>query len=1835
MRRKVSVLAIALLLFAQTFTGLFNTAYAAAITDSILSKVVLKDGQGKIIDAALNPDYRVTPGSAVKLDYEWELENGHGYKSGDTFTFKIHDLFEVYNDVTGDLIIAGNVKVGTFKLLESTREVTMTFNDEIQKRSDVKGTLTFDTWFSESTKTSESEVTISIPVKDNQTQDLTVLFQPNVTETIKKSGSPNRNKQTQWINWTIDVNKKLERISNAAVIDELPPGLAKPANVEVYELIVKNDGTTVRGNKLNAADYTYDPNVAADKFAVNLGNIDSAYQIVFTTGFTDDKKSFVNKATLTGGTTEPIATSPAVTVDRGTLLEKRSSGYDWRTQTVSWEIDYNYSSNQIPAAQAVLVDLFDNTHVLDGQVEVYEVSFDANGNAVVGNQLTGGYAVTPATDTGKNGFELNFPGGVSQAYKIKYKTKAAGNVYDSDTLSNGVTTGTTTKSSTQSISQKFLDKWSSNPNYSDKTIDWTVRINEIGYTDVQNLVFTDTFPFGGLRLDGAIVVKSGSTTLIEGLGKDYILTPKPDGFEIKFLKPVTTEHRITYTTKFDNEWKPPHDNSFGISQGEHKDNFYNRGKLDWKVVENSVVVDKSKTVTAPFIPDTYTKANGFKEGSYDAVTKELTWKIGINYNNRPITDAVVKDVLGQGQKYVSGTLNVHHMTLSGTENGIVVGAEVNSSEYTFTEPNAANNNTLSVAFDKPPGTVINNPYYITFKTSLDGVKIDEKTISNTVDLYEKNISTPLTSFGTTVPIKYGGEFVSKTGALHSANKVLMDWTLPINRGQSLVENAVVKDEPSANQILVESSFKLYPTKVSSDGTVTKDLTKPLLVKDVDYTLDFATDDNGKQSFVLKFKNSNPNHAIKDAYILEYQTFINASGQVSVSNSVTFTGDQITKGEKTTNESKTVMKTAGSGTGSGVTGTLIIKKTDLDTGAVLKDAQFKLERESNGKRIPISQATNKTDADGLLKYEDLLFGTYILTETAAPRSYEPDSTEKTIILDAATAGNAPYEFEVKNKRAIGDLIVKKVKEGTDTVLQGATFKLERVNSDSTRTTVSNSTYVTGSNGLLKYADLPLGNYMLTETKAPYGYALDPKEHSIELTPHRAGTTGYEFKVENKVRTTGGLVIRKVEDGTNTVLEGAQFKLEHKASNGTRTTVAHATNTTDIHGLLKYEDLAFGTYILTETQPPAGYELDSAEREIVLTVANTETTGYHEFEVKNTARTTGDLIIKKVDSDTPTKVLPGAQFKLEREASNGTRTTVTGSTYTTDIQGLLKYEDLPFGTYILTEIKAPSGYVLDTTEHTFSLDAANTETVTKAFEFEVKNKSRTIGSLHIKKLVDGTNTVLPGAHFKLEREASNGTRTTVASATNTTDIDGLLKYEDLELGTYVLTETQAPYGYVLDTTEHRIMLGVANTETLGYYEYIVTNKIRTTSDLIIKKVDADTKAKVLQGAQFKLEHKASSGTRTTVTHATYTTDIHGLLKYEDLAFGTYILTEVAAPSGYELDPAEREIVLTVANTEAAGSHEIEVKNKLQVIVPKTGNFFIKKVDDLTGMPLQGAIFKLERLTTVTGSTYGTGTTVTGSTYGAGITVTGSTYGTGITVTGSTYGKVIMGTYTTGPDGLLQFIDMPFGTYMLTEITAPDGYVLDSKELTIILDAASAGTIGVIEVKNKKQGKPVDPVNPVDPVDPVDPEEPTDPVDPGKPTDPTDPDKPTNPVDPGKPTNPVDPGKPTDPVDPGKPTDPTDTEKPADPSTTTPGDSDNAGAGRNQENGEEPAEPNRDNSDTSGNHSALANSDDNKSNGAGVKELPKTGEDSDLPLQVAGLTLVAAGIAGLLYRRRVRGL
>ena len=112
-------------------------------------------------------------------------------------------------------------------------------------------------------------------------------------------------------------------------------------------------------------------------------------------------------------------------------------------------------------------------------------------------------------------------------------------------------------------------------------------------------------------------------------------------------------------------------------------------------------------------------------------------------------------------------------------------------------------------------------------------------------------------------------------------------SIAINESQSTIADAVVTDDPTENQIIVEDSFHLYPTTVDPYGNLTKDTVNELK-EGTDYKLKITTDNNtGKQHFEIAFLK------IDRAYILEYRSLINADDKEKVSNKAKITGNKLT------------------------------------------------------------------------------------------------------------------------------------------------------------------------------------------------------------------------------------------------------------------------------------------------------------------------------------------------------------------------------------------------------------------------------------------------------------------------------------------------------------------------------------------------------------------------------------------------------------------------------------------------------------------------------------------------------------------------------------------------------------------------------------------------------------------------------------------------------------------------------------------------------------------------------------------------------------------------------
>lgn len=968
LKKKISTLLVALLVVMQCVygTNLLFTAHAAPISGNIIDSVTMTvyNGAGQAVT-----DTVYEQGAKVRLDYTWSLPNGHGYKNNDVFTFTLPQQFLLFNDINGSLVNEDE-DVGTFSVNAGSHQVTMVFNDNIETHDDVRGTLTFMTQFDVKTVTGSTTQIIKIPVNGGE-QVFTLRFKPKAATAITKSGVP-QGYNAKSIDWIVDINKTLDTVQNATVTDPMPAGLSVPVTVAVYDLGVNLDGSVTQGALVDTSKYTV--STAGNNLQVTFADtVQSAYRIWFTTPVTDaDRTSFTNTATFGGSNQTPSQASAAVTVQRGAHLDKSSSGYQSDTQTINWDIKYNYNEKTIAQADAHLTDLFDNTHQLvPGSIRVYPVTLNQAGAETLGAELPASqYTVDPATASSKNGFKLQFAGPVSSAYKISYQTQAVGRVVDNGSVTNEVTSGGgKSDTATQNFNQVVIVKNTGAADYQAKTVAWSIELNKDSQA-MNNVEVTDTFPNKGLEfLPGTLVVKQGTTVL--NAPADYTLdnlTAATDGFKLTFSQPLAGPVSISYKTAFHPDW---------ISPAGSTSDFNNTASVAWT---DNAAKAWTKTVTSTFTPRAEVKSNGFKNGSYNATSKQITWTVGVNYNSKTLNSAVVEDLLESGQKLVDSSLAVYNMTIPANGNPSR-GSEVDPSAYQYS---VGNDNKLTVTFKQP----ISTPYSIIFTTSLEGELINNK-VNNTAVLLD-GTDPASKSLTASVTIPQGGEYVNKSG-VQNGDKI--NWTIHINRGQSSVADAKITDTPSENQLLLPDTFHLFGTTVQPNGTVVKGTE---LVKGTDYNVTISTDDNGKQSFVLAFLKP-----ISTAYLLEYQSLIVANDKDTVSNKVAFSGNNVIAVTKDTATDIVVGVSSGSGTSSGVRGTLTVKKTDSADGTVLlSGATFELYRKSGSTKSLINTAT--TDATGTVVFKKLLAGDYIVKETVAPAGYVLDSREHPVTINS-TAG----------------------------------------------------------------------------------------------------------------------------------------------------------------------------------------------------------------------------------------------------------------------------------------------------------------------------------------------------------------------------------------------------------------------------------------------------------------------------------------------------------------------------------------------------------------------------------------------------------------------------------------------------------------------------------------------------------------------------------------------------------------------------------------------------------------------------------------------------------------
>ncbi|PDY43207.1 collagen-binding protein [Bacillus wiedmannii] len=1453
------------------------------ITENILTGVTLTDKDGKPFN---DTDNRPNPDSTANIEFTWEILESLKVKKGDYYTFQLPEYFIVHNTITETLVDGTGQVIGEF-VVGLDGKVTMTFNEYVEDHPNIAGDLKVGTEFNKVKITGTTEQKIPFPIKEKDVI-IELDFKPNVKESVNKKGVPDRPINTNQINWKVEMNKTKDKLTNAVFQDNIPNGASlNEDSIKVYYLEVDINGKTTRGAEVPKEEYELTS--SSDKLNIAFKQeTNKAYEIEYATKITDESvTSFKNNAKVSSDNQGSVATNATVTVSRGTHLEK-TSRYNPKTQTIEWTITYNGDQRDIKKADALLKDVLDKSHKVDkNSIVVKNASYDDTGKLVTGDNATN--FTVKETD---EGFDLQFTEDINSTYVITYTSKATNDVIKDGEIENKIIAdgkwNTTNKVTLQQ--QNIIKKHNKNANetdYNKKTTKWTIIVNDNNYV-LNDAVITDTFDFGGLTLQkDSFKITDGSRELDPKL--DYTLDVTDKGFEVKltgdYKSNMDKTLTITYTTDFNYE---------NLSKENENKSFKNTANLSWIDING---YDKNSSSYDTFNPDGYTKGNGFKYGSYNAQTKEIKWDIGFNYNNRTIKDPSIVDVLRDNQKLIPESIEVRHMKLTGGAHGFELGDPVPSSEYTIETPTKDNNNTLTVHFKNE----INSAYYISFKTSLAGEQINKR-YDNYADL--KDGSKTVTTIHGAFEIKNGGSGVTKTA---KQNDKYIDWSISINASQSTIENAVVTDDPTDNQILDEKSFHLYPTTVAVDGTLTKDTTNELK-EGTDYKLKVTTDnDTGKQQFKVEFL-----HTIDRAYILEYRTLINADNNETVGNKVKITGNRLTLTQVETTEEKVVKVSSGSGGGSANKGRgslQIIKVDDKDNKIPLAGAEFTLYDQTGTTAIrPIT-----TGDDGVAKFNNLRRDKYMIKETKAPKGYViSQELKKGILVELSSEEITKYTLT--NKKFVGKVVLTKTDAKSGEKLEHAVFSLLDQNK---QVIPEHKKLTTNDKGQITVDNLKPGTYYLQETTAPGHYKLDSTP--IQFTIKEDQTT-VVYRTATNSLIPGSAILTKV-DKDGTTLAGAEFSVRDRNN---KIIPGYGKLTTNDQGQIEAKDLRPGDYQFVEEKAPKDYDID--KKPIEFTIVKSQQKAVTVTATNHLIK--GGVTLTKTD-DIDGTALAGAVFKIV-DANDEKK--VIRENVKTGADGKVTVKDLEPGTYKFVETEAPKDYTLNANPIEFTIDKSQ-----QSFATVTATNSLKTGEVELLKVDEfGDKKPLKGAVFKIVDVNNNDVRTDL-----TTDADGKTKADKLRPGTYKFIETAAPEHYVLRAEPIEFTIDRSQKETL----LVKAENALKPGDVELTKVD-DIDGTALEGAVFKI---VDANDEKKIIRENVNTGADGKAIATGLRPGDYKFIEVTAPKYYDKNTNPLKFTITESQITSA---TVTAKNSLT-----KGGIELTKVNAADEKEtLEGAVFKI---------------------------------------------------------------------------------------------------------------------------------------------------------------------------------------------------------------------------------------------------------------------------------------
>ena len=534
-----------------------------------------------------------------------------------------------------------------------------------------------------------------------------------------------------------------------------------------------------------------------------------------------------------------------------------------------------------------------------------------------------------------------------------------------------------------------------------------------------------------------------------------------------------------------------------------------------------------------------------------------------------------------------------------------------------------------------------------------------------------------------------------------------------------------------------------------------------------------------------------------------------------------------------------------------------------------------------------------------------------------------------------------EYTVKYYDALSD---------TDPAQSGSTAKYTWVfkTDENGRIRLRPDYLLSGSDGLIANSNgtsyvLPLGTVTIQETRAPEGYLLNDTVYVaqtiLDSSNNTVRTTNLptDDKAAQETPYEGTISIQKFLGSSNAVKASepdAEFQIYLKSAGSYDASPedSRQTITTDANGYAITKRLPYGTYTIHQTKGNNKYYFID---DIDVTISDNNA-NYHKI-LENTPIEFYLKMVKK-DADTGNTVnVAGATFELydENGAKVSFKTMTSGGvqtfdSFTTNENGCVyTLEKLLKGNYTLVETKAPEGYVLDSTPVSFTV-SENTYTEDGGTEIVVVEKAdkAVTGQLTVTKVGEvldkwDATTADSDNHFVYKKANIQGASFTLTAkediktadnngyayragdvvAEFTTGADGSSVIDNLPLGSYVLTETKAPAGFVIDTDPVDVTFTYAGQTVDIVKDSKTVEDERQKIAVDANKTDAATMNPLLNTVfalyadEDIVNHDGTVIIKKGAMIERQTTNALGKAVFvSDLPLGHYIVKEIDSPTGY---------------------------------------------------------------------------------------------------------------------------------------------------------------------------------------------------------------------------------------------------------------------------------------------------------------------------------------------------